>query len=55
MSLVQYEMAPYKHKAEIPLLSMDDAKSCHEQFLLVFAHYSQDHVATSTVVSHLDM
>jgi hypothetical protein len=25
-----------KHKAEIPLVSMDDAKSCHEQFLPVF-------------------
>jgi hypothetical protein len=29
-------MAPYKHKVEIPLVSMDDAKSCHEQFLPIF-------------------
>jgi hypothetical protein len=29
-------MAPYKHKGEILLVSMDDAKSCYEQFLPVF-------------------
>ena len=29
-------MALYKHKLEIMLVSMDDAKSCHEQVLLVF-------------------
>jgi hypothetical protein len=29
-------MASYKHKAESPLVSMDDAKSCHEQFLPIF-------------------
>ncbi len=32
MCLVHNWMAPYKHKVEIPLISMDDAKSCHEQF-----------------------
>ncbi len=40
--------APYKHNAEIPLLIMDNEKSCHEQILLVSACQSQDHVATST-------
>jgi hypothetical protein len=29
-------MVLYKHKLEIMLVSMDDAKSCHEQVLLVF-------------------
>jgi hypothetical protein len=32
MCLVIYYMAPYTHKAEIPLVSMDNAKSCCEQF-----------------------
>ncbi len=36
MCLVHNWMAPYKHKVGIPLVSMDDAKSCHKQFLPVF-------------------
>jgi hypothetical protein len=47
MCLVHNQMAPYKHKAEIPLVSMDDAKSCHEQFQPVSACHSQYHVAMS--------
>ncbi len=36
MCLVHNWMAPYKQKAEILLVSMDDAKSCHEQFPPIF-------------------